>query len=85
MEETGLQKIKITKELTPTYHTYERNGQRILKKTYWYEMYASGKQELIPQYQENITEVRWFKVINIENPLNNTYSSIHEIITDYLS
>jgi len=83
-EETGLIKLKIIKELTPTYHTYIRSGERVLKKTYWYEMYASGKQELTPQYQESITDVKWFKETNVKKPLKNTYSSIKEIITDYL-
>ena len=84
-EETGLKKLKIIKELTPTYHTYIRNGERILKKTYWFEMFAPGDQELTPQYKESITEVRWFKESNIKKVLKSTYRSIKEVISDYLS
>jgi len=84
MEETGLKKVKIIKKLTPTYHTYIKGGKRILKKTVWYEMYASGKQELVPQKEEDITDITWFKVSKIDKPLSNTYLSISEIINDYL-
>jgi len=83
-EETGLTNIKITKELTPTYHTYIRNGIRILKKTHWYEMYAEGDQELTPQLDEGITDIKWFKEKKVKKALKNTYRSIKMTVKDYL-
>lgn len=84
-EETGIQEIKILSTLDPTYHTYIEKGKRILKKTYWFEMYASGDQELTPQFQEDITNVKWFKKSNLDKALKSTYLSIKELVTDYYS
>ncbi len=84
-EETGLIKLKIIKKLTPSYHTYIKSGKRVLKKTYWFEMYAPGKQELNPQHSEGITDVKWFKKSNTKKVLKNTYGSINKIISDYLA
>ncbi|MCD4680422.1 MAG: NUDIX domain-containing protein [Bacteroidales bacterium] len=84
-EETGLKEIKILSTLDPTYHTYIEKGERILKKTHWFEMYASGNQELTPQYQEDITNVKWFKKSNLDKALKSTYLSIKNLVTDYYS
>jgi len=43
-------------------------------------MSVKGKQKLIPQTQENITEVRWFKSNRIDVPLSNTYGAIIEVL-----
>ena len=82
-EETGLKEIKILSTLDPTYHTYIEKGKRILKKTHWFEMYASGDQELTPQYQEDITNVKWFKKSNLDKALKSSYLSIKDIVSDY--
>jgi 8-oxo-dGTP pyrophosphatase MutT (NUDIX family) len=57
-EECGVSDLKIGSELAPTYHTYELNGVRILKKTYWYEM-TSAQQEFTPQAEEDIEKAEW--------------------------
>lgn len=57
-EECGISDLKIGEELAPSYHTYEQDGVRILKKTYWYDM-TSAQQEFTPQAEEDIERVEW--------------------------
>lgn len=83
-EETGLRDVKIIKELTPSYHTYHQGGERVIKKTSWFEMFASGKQALVPQTKEDITMARWFHMNNLDEPLMNTYQSIKDTINSCL-
>jgi ADP-ribose pyrophosphatase YjhB (NUDIX family) len=79
-EETGLQKVKITGTLPSTWHIYSGKGKQILKQTHWFEMKANSNQPLIPQTEEDISDVRWFRKENIGIVLENTYGSIKEII-----
>ncbi len=80
-EETGLKNTSITKLLTHTYHTYTQNGTDILKKTYWYIMKNNTDQVLIPQYEEEISEVKWVCPRNLEIIRNNTYNSIIDVLS----
>ncbi len=63
-----------------TFHTYILNNEIVLKEIFWYEMEASGNEELIPQTEELITEVKWFHDNEIEYLINHTYPSIKELI-----
>jgi 8-oxo-dGTP pyrophosphatase MutT (NUDIX family) len=80
-EECNLKKLKIEKELTKTFHTYVEKGKSILKKTHWYLMSIEGEQDLVPQTEEGITEVKWIPADKIESEvLGNTYSSIRKVL-----
>ena len=79
-EETGLQEIRITGLLPSTFHIYTRKGKQILKRTYWFAMEAKGAQSLIPQTEEDISEVRWISRGELEKVLENTYGSIKEVV-----
>jgi len=58
-EETGLEQLDLGAELMITYHTYrEKDGRRILKRTYWYRM-ETKERELHPQAEEDIEEAVW--------------------------
>lgn len=59
MEETGIEKVEITAELSPTYHTFRRRRKWILKTTYWYRMFADSSNPLVPQADEQIEAVTW--------------------------
>ncbi|MEI8047733.1 MAG: NUDIX domain-containing protein [Bacteroidota bacterium] len=84
-EETGLKDLLISKQLLSTYHIYtDREGAEILKETYWFEMMNSTSQPLVPQLDEDITEVRWFRKDELEIPLKNTYASLQNLLEDYL-
>jgi len=75
-EECGIREVRITGNAFYTYHTYEFNGEYILKKTHWYKMMAPKKQVLTPQTEEDITEVKWIGENEMKMVLENTYENI---------
>lgn len=80
-EETGVQKLRILKKLTKTWHTYRlENNVKILKVTHWYLMITDDQSELIPQAEEGIEIVKWVKVDQLEDKLKKTYATIAEVI-----
>jgi 8-oxo-dGTP pyrophosphatase MutT (NUDIX family) len=81
-EETGLTDVTITKFIGLTNHQYfDRHiNKEVNKESHWYEMTVSGKQKLIPQTEEDITEIRWVKQKDIPTLLSQSYANIVEII-----
>jgi len=79
-EETGLKKIKLDGPLTITYHTYDENGKHILKESHWYRMTAAAGQPIIPQQEEQITELRWVPANGLAPLLKNTFPSIIDVV-----
>ena len=80
-EECGLVGPRIVSHLIDTWHTYEYKGKKVLKKTYWYHLYASDKEEVLrPQIEESITEVRYFQLYELKYIKENTYTSIIKVI-----
>ena len=78
-EECGVSGLIIIKQLQETYHTYEINGQKILKRTYWFEMKSSFKGNLVPQTKEGITAVFWIDKEDIAEKLANSFGNIIEL------
>ncbi|MEG2160099.1 MAG: NUDIX domain-containing protein, partial [Chryseobacterium sp.] len=67
-EETNLQNVELRDFINTTYHIYiERNGDRVLKHTHWFEMFFDGEDTSKPQLEEGITEVAWKNTTQIEN------------------
>ena len=58
-EETGISHLELIRFLLVTEHEYEERGKLILKETHWWLMKTSGNQKLIPQTEEDITELKW--------------------------
>ena len=59
-EETALQELILEEFVNSTFHVYkQRNGDRVLKTTYWYKMSYVGEKAPVPQTEEGITEVSW--------------------------
>jgi 8-oxo-dGTP pyrophosphatase MutT (NUDIX family) len=79
-EETGLKEISLEKPLLVTWHTYDDSGKHILKETHWYTMRAGGGQALLPQQEEQITELRWVAKKDVPPLLSNTFPSIVDVI-----
>jgi len=79
-EECGISKLKIVKELPPTYHTYSLEEKTVLKRTYWFEMSCADTSPLVPQTEEGITDVKWFSMEEVKQALKNTYGSIKEVV-----
>jgi len=83
-EETGLTGLTITKQLPSTFHIYtDRKGLEVLKETYWFEMMCKEDQQLVPQTEEDISEVKWFTASELNIPLKNTYASLHHLLESY--
>lgn len=78
-EETGIQKLNILSKICITYHTYGEFGKHILKESHWYLMDAFGKEALVPQTEEDITEILWVKANDIENYFSNTFPTIKAV------
>ena len=79
-EECGIRQVSITAPLATTLHIYPRSNDWFLKKTYWYNMTCPPAQPLIPQTEEDIEEVFWFPVDDLESVLHQTYPSLVEVM-----
>ena len=83
-EECGIKKIVLGKFILKTFHTYTEKNKFILKKTHWYTMSANENEELIPQIEEDIEEVKWMNKEKIYNKVfPKTYASIEEVLVNY--
>jgi 8-oxo-dGTP pyrophosphatase MutT (NUDIX family) len=84
-EETGLSNLTLTRQLQSTYHIYtDRKGREVLKETFWFEMRCNEDQKLVPQLEEDITEVKWFGADELNIPVQNTYASLRQLLEAYL-
>lgn len=78
-EETGIKRLKLERHLIDTYHTYTHKKQRILKRTYWYEMSIPDIQTATPQEEEDISLAKWVGPTKLPEKLTNTYPSILDV------
>ncbi len=79
-EETGLTNIDLGKKITTTYHIYSEYGKSILKEAHWYKMQITNKQKLVPQTEEDITDIKWVKQAELKKYASNTYQTIQEVL-----
>lgn len=79
-EECGIKVKQIDYKIGETYHVYEFHAELIVKQTTWYAMYAASEFVLVPQMEEDITEVRWFETAELDLVFQNTYPLIREVI-----
>ena len=79
-EETGLQKLSLGSPVVSTYHTYQLQKKKILKKTRWFEMRYSGSKEPVLEEKEGITDSRWVKPGATDFIRKNTYPSILDVL-----
>jgi hypothetical protein len=63
-----------------TEHGYEQRGSVYLKETHWWLMKAESNQRLIPQAEEEITELRWIGVSELPQILSNTFPNIIDVL-----
>jgi 8-oxo-dGTP pyrophosphatase MutT (NUDIX family) len=84
-EETGLRDLELVRFINTTYHIYvERNGDKVLKCTHWFEMNFDGEDTSKPQIEEGITEVAWKNTAQIENEVfPSTFKNIKLIIKEF--
>ncbi len=78
-EETGLKGLLLGEFIRMTDHTYLREGQWYLKHTWWFRMTCPENQNLVPQTEEDISEVRWVGKDELPELLQLTYPTILEV------
>lgn len=78
-EETGVKVENIIRKLGKTYHTYKLKDKWVLKETHWFLMKGDVDSELVPQTEEDIEKVGWFKKKEIKENLKNSYVSIKDV------
>jgi 8-oxo-dGTP pyrophosphatase MutT (NUDIX family) len=80
IEETGVAQLEIIRFLLVTEHEYEELGRVILKETHWWLMKTNGNQPLIPQTEEDITELKWIGPSDFKIVQQNTYPGILDVL-----
>ena len=82
-EECAVKNLKILKQLHSTFHIYPYKKSFAIKQTFWFFMKTNYNEGLVPQTEEDITEVQWFTKHEINNiVLNNTYLTITDVLND---
>jgi len=75
-EETGVNKLKITKKLQKTYHIFRRNGTYRLKITHWFEMTTDYEGIPVGQIEEGIEKAVWLNPSEMKGALKKSYENI---------
>ena len=84
-EETGITNLTIVGDAICTFHTYEAGGVVHLKTTFWYPMNHDGDATPgKPQAIEGITDVTWLEPPFPRSTLDNTFSSIQQVLDTLL-
>ena len=79
-EETGLKKIKLLAPLTITYHTYHEGTKFVLKESHWFTMQGTTSEQLVPQTEEQIQEIKWVRQEEVKKYFKQTYPSVIEVL-----
>lgn len=82
-EETGLKNVVIGELIGLTSHEYAEHGVLITKETHWFAMKVSGSQQLVPQVEEDILDLKWVKEQDLSQYLSNSYPNIIKIVEMY--
>ncbi|BDD10791.1 hypothetical protein FUAX_32230 [Fulvitalea axinellae] len=80
-EECGVE-VTLGAPICKTWHTYSRNGKRILKCTHWYHMHLLSDEKMTPQVEEGIERVEWKSGKALKRALKGTYPSIKKVVSD---
>ena len=75
-EETGVNKLRITKKLQKTYHVFRRNGTYRLKITHWFEMQSDFEGIPVGQIEEGIEKAVWLNPSEMPEVLKHSYENI---------
>ncbi|MEP1088096.1 NUDIX domain-containing protein [Algoriphagus sp.] len=84
VEEECAVKVKASKKICTTWHTYTQNRKSILKKTYWYEMDCISDAQMAPQQEEGIEDIRWFFEADAKIALINSYPSMRYLFKQFI-
>ncbi len=84
-EECGISGHVMDLKLEDTMHTYEYEGQLVLKKSHWYLFHYSGTKKTSPQHEEGILEAKWIAEKDIDALFEECYGSIRDVLECYRS
>jgi len=86
-EETGLINLTLGNFVGITQHEYfdKYLQKEVIKESHWFVMQANSNEQLIPQIEEQITEIRWVPKEEINTLLKNSYLNIELIITHFFN
>jgi 8-oxo-dGTP pyrophosphatase MutT (NUDIX family) len=85
-EECGIKNLTITGQLSSTFHIYAHKGGFALKQTYWFYMISDFSNQLLPQTEEDIDQVKWFDRQEIEEIiLGDTYYTISDVVKEAMA
>ena len=79
-EETGVNGLVLKNKIGSTYHAYEEFGKHLLKESHWFFYTTEYSGKLVPQTDEDITQVTWVATRNIRKPMTNSYATIRNIM-----
>jgi 8-oxo-dGTP pyrophosphatase MutT (NUDIX family) len=81
-EETGLVNVERGELIDTGYHEYfdQYVNADVIKETHWYAMRARGEELLIPQTEEDITEIKWVSGDELATCLENSYPNVVDVI-----
>lgn len=80
-EETGI-RVSVGERICTTWHTYDLNGNPILKRTKWYRMEVLDDSRMAPQEDEDIEKLAWLNRRETQLTLTNSFSSIRYVIEE---
>lgn len=80
MEECGVDEPAIIGVLPTTYHYYELKGEPILKRSFWFAMELDKNTPLIPQLEEDISQVIWCDAAKVEELKDHSYGNIRLVL-----
>ncbi|MEZ4958897.1 MAG: NUDIX domain-containing protein [Saprospiraceae bacterium] len=78
-EETGLTHLQLGEHLLDTWHTYQLDGKRILKTTYWFSM-KTTQNDLTPQTEEDIEQAVWMELDTFLQKPHKVYGNILDVL-----
>lgn len=86
MEETGLINVALGELLDVSFHEYfdPYLQEEVIKESHWFAMQAPGEQVLVPQTEEDITEIKWVSGTELEACLANSYDNVIRVIRKQL-
>lgn len=84
-EECGLKNVSLVRNVTSTWHTYERKGKQHLKRTEWFLMQGTAQDVLVAQAEEDIEEVCWLDAQGLSIMERDTYPSLMPVLQAWRS
>lgn len=80
-EETGVGHLELGGLVGITRHQYfdPYIKEDVIKETHWYAMNVKGRPALIPQTEEDITDISWVPLQEVSELLKNSFDTIREI------